>query len=231
VDEQVFAEYLERNVKRSNRRTRAIKSVQQFERHLSPVDKTADQAEPVDLERFLEHHARKRTAKYEVQDLWRYYDATGNDRMKEAVDEMRYRFTPPCRLSRFLDVDPDHLETLKGLGIVTNNQLLYAADTPDKRAKLAEETGMPLPAIEKLVKLSDLARLFGVKGVRAKLYYESGVDSVEKMARWDAMALCDMLVEFVETTGFPGIATLPKEAESTVDLAKKLPIVVEFEDV
>jgi hypothetical protein len=150
--------------------------------------------------------------------------------MREAVDEMRYRFTPPCKLNRFLDIDPGHLETLKGLGIVTNNQLLYAADTPDKRTKLAEETGIPLAAIEKLVKLSDLARIFGLKGVRAKLYYDSGVDTVEKMARWDAIPLRGMLVEFVERTGFPGIATLPKEAEFTVDFAKKLPIVVTFKD-
>lgn len=230
MNEQVFAEYLRRKVKRGNRRTRAIKSVRKFERYLSQADKTADQAEPGDLERFLEQHARKSTAKYEIQDLWRYYDATGNDRMREIVDEMRYRFTPPCKLSRFLDVDPGHLETLKGLGIVTNNQLLYAADTPDKRAKLAEETEIPLAAIEKLVKLSDLARIFGLKGTRAKLYCDSGVDTVEKMARWDAMALRDMLVEFVERTGFPGVATLPKEAEFTVDFAKKLPVVVTFKD-
>jgi hypothetical protein len=214
--------------KRENRRVRAVKSVRKFERYLSQMAKTADQAEPVDLEQFLEQHARKSMAKYEVHDLWRYYDATGNDRMKEAVNEMRYRFTPPFKLSKFLGIDPGHIETLKGLGIRTNNQLLFAADTPEKRADLAEETGIPLAAIEELVKLSDLARLPGVKGIRARLYYDAGVDCVEKMAAWEPEALLKMTAEFVERTGFQGIAPLPKEVSSTIANAKRLPRVVEF---
>lgn len=36
------------------------------------------------------------------------------------------------------------------------------------------------------------------------------------------------LIEFVEKTGFEGIATLPKEVEYTVAQAKKLPKIVEY---
>jgi len=78
------------------------------------------------------------------------------------------------------------------------------------------------------VKLSDLARITGVKGIRARLYYDAGVDTVEKMAKWDAEKLREMLVSFVERTRFDGIAPLPKEAEFTVKTAKKLPKVVEY---
>jgi hypothetical protein len=228
MNEQVFAEYLRQTEKRENRRVRAVKSVRKFERYLFQTGKTADQAEPVDLEQFLDQHARESTTKFEVRDLWRYYDAMDNDRMREAVDEMRYRFTPPFKLSQFIGIDPSHVETLKGLGIRTNNQLLYAANTPDKRTKLAEETGIPLAAIEELVKLSDLARLPGVKGIRARLYYDAGVDCVEKMAAWEAEALLKMTAEFVERTGFDGIAPLPKEVSSTIANAKRLPRIVEY---
>lgn len=37
-----------------------------------------------------------------------------------------------------------------------------------------------------------------------------------------------MLLEFVERTGFDGIASLPKKAESDVVKAKTLPRIVEF---
>jgi len=37
-----------------------------------------------------------------------------------------------------------------------------------------------------------------------------------------------MLIEFVERTGFDGIAPLPKEAEFTVEKAKKFPETVEY---
>ncbi|MDH5596160.1 MAG: DUF4332 domain-containing protein, partial [Candidatus Bathyarchaeota archaeon] len=78
------------------------------------------------------------------------------------------------------------------------------------------------------VKLSDLARILGIKGIRARLYFDAGVDTVEKMAEWNPKELRGMLIEFVERTGFDGIATLPKEAEFSVKKAKRLPRIVEY---
>jgi hypothetical protein len=76
--------------------------------------------------------------------------------------------------------------------------------------------------------LSDLARLPGVKGIRARLYYDAGVDCVEKMAACETEALLALTAEFVERTGFNGIAPLPKEVASTIANAKRLPRVVEY---
>lgn len=78
------------------------------------------------------------------------------------------------------------------------------------------------------MKLSDLARIQGLKSVRARLYYDVGTDTVEKLAEWDPKELRAMLIKFVEKTGFEGIAPLPKEAEYTVETAKKLPKIVEY---
>jgi hypothetical protein len=106
--------------------------------------------------------------------------------------------------------------------------MLEAGRTRDRRNELSAKTGVPAEAILEFVKLSDLARIQGVKGIRARLYYDAGVDSVEKLARWNPKELRAMLIEFVEKTGFEGIAPLPKEAESTVAEAKKLPKIVEY---
>jgi hypothetical protein len=78
------------------------------------------------------------------------------------------------------------------------------------------------------VKLSDLARIPGLKNIRARLYYEAGVDSIKKLAVWDPEELRAMLVDFVEETGFEGIAPWPKEASSAVKTAKKLPEMVDY---
>jgi hypothetical protein len=67
-----------------------------------------------------------------------------------------------------------------------------------------------------------------VKSVRARLYYDAGVDTVEKMAEWDPEELREMLIAFVEQTGFDGVAPLPKEARNTVETARKLPKIVEY---
>jgi len=66
-----------------------------------------------------------------------------------------------------------------------------------------------------------------VKGIRARLYYDTGVDSVEKMAGWEPEALRIMVTKYVERTGFDGTPPLPKEVSSTIANARKLPKIIE----
>jgi len=132
-------------------------------------------------------------------------------------------------LKDFRGVDQGHAKKIAAVGIVDVEQMREAGSTPAKRESLSEQTGIPLETILEFVKLSDLARLGGVKGIRARLYYDAGVDTIEKMAQWDSEELRAMLIEFVERTGFDGIAPLPKEAQNAVETARKLPKVVEYD--
>jgi len=101
--------------------------------------------------------------------------------------------------------------------------------TPATRQELAGRTGVPADAILELVKLSDLARLDGVKAIRARLYYDAGVDSVEKLASFEPEELLRLTAEFVQRTGFEGTAPLPKEALHTIEAARKLPKLVQYD--
>lgn len=68
-------------------------------------------------------------------------------------------------------------------------------------------------------------------GVRARLYYAAGVDSVEKFAAsrkdtgtvWEPELLRLMVTAYVERTGFEGVPPLPKEVSSTIANARRLP--------
>jgi hypothetical protein len=134
----------------------------------------------------------------------------------------------PFKLKEFRGVDAGQIKNLIALGIKNADQMLNAGRTKKQRATLAKETGIPEKNILELVKLSDLARLPGVKGIRARLYYDAGVDSVEKMASQEPEALRIMVTRYVEQTGFDGIPPLPKEVSSTIANAGKLPKVVEY---
>jgi len=134
----------------------------------------------------------------------------------------------PFKLSAFHGVDPAQVERLAAQGIKSAEALLTAGRTPQQRAALAASAGIPEQAVLELVQLSDLARLPGVKGIRARLYYEAGVDSVEKLATWEPEALRIMVTEYVARTGFGGVPPLPKEVSSTVANAQRLPKAVEY---
>jgi predicted RecB family nuclease len=134
----------------------------------------------------------------------------------------------PFKLRDFRGLDPAYVDALEDLGIKTAEKLLAVGATPAQRARLAQEASIPAATVLEMVKLSDLARLPGVKGVRARLYYDAGIDSVEEMAGQEPESLLRLTAEFVERTGFDGIPPLPKEASSTIANARNLPRVVSY---
>jgi predicted flap endonuclease-1-like 5' DNA nuclease len=131
-------------------------------------------------------------------------------------------------IRNFKGINPEYATRLTAAGIKDAEQMLEAGKTRTDRQKLSEKTGIPTEAILEFVKLSDLSRIEGVKNIRARLYYNAGINTVEKMAKWNPEKLQTYLTEFVKTSGFKGIAPLPKEVKHTVETAKKLPKLVEY---
>ena len=64
--------------------------------------------------------------------------------------------------------------------------------------------------------------------MRARLYHDAGVGTIEKLAAWESEALRTMIVDCVERTAFDSVATLPAEARSAVRQARKLSRVVDY---
>jgi hypothetical protein len=234
MDEEGFRRFLKRGGRSVSAAGRCVKHVGQFEAYLHGCQEgqSLDGAGYEDLVRFVAWIEREPQASAKTH-LWAiryYYDYTGDAEMRNlagALREERIERTP-FDLGGFRSVDPDQVERLAASGIRNVKQMLKAGATADDREALAAETGVPLNAILEFVKLSDLARIPGIKGIRARLYHDAGVDSVERLAQWDPELLRAMLVEFVERTGFDGIAPLPKEVAFSVAAARRLPRIVEF---
>lgn len=134
----------------------------------------------------------------------------------------------PFKLKDFRGIKPEIITKLANLGIKNSVQMLSAGQTAKRRAGLAMQANISNEDVLELVKLCDLSRLPGVKGIRARLYYDAGVDTVEKLAAYEPEVLLAKTSAFLEQSGFEGIAPLPKEVRSTITNAIKLPKVVEW---
>jgi len=134
----------------------------------------------------------------------------------------------PFKLRDFRGITPEAIVKLEARHIKNAEQLLIVGRTKKQRSVLAKEADISEDVLLELVKLSDLARLPGVKGIRARLYYDAGIDSIEKMANWEPEALRVIVTKYVEQTGFDGKPPLPKEVSSTIANAQKLPKIVDF---
>lgn len=234
MNEDKFKVFLKRGGRTDEVAQKAVMLTRQFEEFLNTesASKKLDEASAQDLLYFVDWIERSPniSAKVHLWALCYYYEFVHNDKMRHLVGALRQARIDrtPFPLKDFSGVDASTLERLATLGIKNTKQMLEAGQTPQRRQSLSEKTGVPPEMILKLVKLSDLARIPGVKDIRARLYYEAGVDTVEKLAFWEPEALRAMIVAFVAKTGFDGVPTLPKEAGFTVLSARKLPKFVQY---
>lgn len=235
MDRQGFEKYLKKFGKKPHVVNGLIKQVEQFEEYLGFEKgkglEAVNSSDLVDYVASLEA-GKPGLARIKVRGVALYYQFTGDQSLASVASGIREKGIAKTRkvfkLKDFRGINPKDTSKLEALGIRDVQQILEAGKTPQARQQLASRTGVSPDAILELVKLSDLARIEGVKSIRARLYYDAGVDTLDKMAGWDPKKLRKMLIDFVKETGFKGIAPLPKEAEYTIMKARQLPKIVEF---
>jgi predicted flap endonuclease-1-like 5' DNA nuclease len=234
LNEEAFVKFLKRGGRSESVAKGVVVQVKAFEQYLQEQRgcKELDKASPKDLEAFVSYieEKRKGAARKYLHGIRYYYDYASNEEMRNLAGKMRQQriIQTPFPLRDFRGINPVYIKRLADMGIRNVKDMLDAGQTRKAREELSRRAGIPSEAILELTKLSDLARIQGVKGIRARLYYDAGVDTIEKMAKWNPEKLRLMLVAFVEKTGFDGIAPLPKEAECTVAEAKRLPKIIEY---
>jgi hypothetical protein len=233
MDKKGFKDFMKKNRRSEKTIKRCVEFIKTFENYLIDFKggKPLEEVTSEDLEDFTvwAEEKIKSVNKY----LWGigyYYEFISNPAIRGVAAELRKEKIKrqPLALKKFVGVNPEHVEKLLAVGIKNVQEMIQAGRTKSERETLSKKSGVPLDGIMELVKLSDLARIPGVKDIRARLYYEAGVDNIEELSAWDPEELRAMLVDFVEETSFEGIAPWLKEAEFTIEFAMKLPRIVEY---
>lgn len=241
IEREGFLEYLKASGRKEDVARRVICLVQVFEEFLYGRSNTVlDNATEGDLDAFIEfvdqekgqfprHDEIQPSAKSYLWALRYYYRYRKNDPLATytAMQREKRIQRKPLLLKEFRGIHPDHLVALAAFKINNIDQMLQAGGTADGREHLAGQTGIPIANILELVNLSDLARIPGVKGIRARLYHDAGFDTVETLAGSEVEDVLRITQEFVRETGFDGIAPLPAEVSFTIKTARSLPVLVE----
>ena len=235
VDMEEFKKHLRRRGKKEHVGQALVAYVQQFAAYLQE-QRGAElrSASTSDLEAFSGwvEEQQKGSARKVVRGIALYYEMIGQEDIAALARRIREEAIAKTRkvfaLKDFRGVDEGYVQKLAKEDIVNVEQMIEAGKTPSLRAELSRRTGIPLEAILEFVKLSDLTRVGALKSVRARLYYDAGVDTIEELAQWEPGELRLMFVDFVERTGFDGIAPLPKEVRNAVATARELERLVEY---
>jgi hypothetical protein len=234
MNETEFRNFLRRNKRKDSAIEQIMEFVSEFEafysRYYSPGSIAETTVEALESYVSWIESEPEESASKPLWALRYYFDFIENQELSDLAGELRAERVKrkPFMIKNFRRVNPEHIEKLALVYIENRDQMVDAGRTPALRQKLAEQTGVPLEAIRELVNLSDLARIRGVRSVRARLYHDAGL-TTESLATWEPEALHAMLIEWVEKNEFQGIAPLPKEVQHLVAEAHKLPKLVLYE--
>jgi hypothetical protein len=232
MDKKGFIQFLEKKKKSERTINNYTDFVQQYETYLFEHKnrKKMEQAGKKELHDF-EKWGETNNIKINRY-LWgikEYYDFISKGELKlEANAMVGERYFSQFKLKDFVGVKKSYIKALAKEEIKTAKEMLYAGLNKQKRKELSRNTGIPLEDVLELVKLSDQARIGGHKKVRARLYHEAGLDTIDKMAACDPTEMRQRLADFIQKTGFKGIPPTPGEAQNTVNMAKYIKRLVQY---
>jgi predicted flap endonuclease-1-like 5' DNA nuclease len=119
-------------------------------------------------------------------------------------------------------VEPDILQRLLSMNIVTTEDLYNRTDTPKKRAKLEKSLGVPKEKILFWAEFCDLLRIEGIGPKVARVLLHCGIHGTKDLAKSDPQALLEKIVKAnkeIEVLGkIPDIETV----NHWISLAKSL---------
>lgn len=238
MNEEGFRAFLKKQRRSQGTIQQCVRLAGEFEAYLCQHrdGKDLDEAGSKDLESFVlwKKKQRKSVNSY----LWaihRYYEYTSNEPMHRLATNMRQQEIAKgrgkrksLRLKDIRGVAAEHIEKLTSIGIADVEGVLEAGRTKEEREDLSRRSGVPLDGVLELVKLADLTRIVDIKGVRVRLLYEAGVDTVEKVSRYDPEELRERIMEVNEERQILKRHPTLVETRYWVTQAKALQKVVEY---
>ena len=209
-----------------------IQRVKRFEEYLknNEAGKPMSDLTTEDLKKFVIWSKNNNVNAY--QDLWglrEYLRFLKRDELDYSASfVMQMIQLEKFKLKDFMTANQEFAKKLAEIGVKTASQLLEVGKTIKERKILANKSDIPEDAVLKFVKLANLARAPGHMKKRACLYYESGLDTFDKIANQNPETMIKFLTEFITKTGFNGSPPLLGDARFSVENSKRIPRIIEF---
>jgi len=100
--------------------------------------------------------------------------------------EVKSYLPNPMRLATFPGINIKDIQALESIGIRNTKQLFNKCQDRKEIKQLSIETGIPIENLDEFFALSDLARLYGVGPVFARIIYDVGIKSVNDFVKYEA---------------------------------------------
>lgn len=134
----------------------------------------------------------------------------------------------PNKISDFIGISKVTIGSLEKIGVTNTEKLYDKAIKKSDREKLAASIGIKYQDILELAKLADLSRIKWVGATYARMLYDLGVDTVEKVSESDPIDLHARINQMIkEKNIFKGAIGL-NDVKILIESAGELPFEIEY---
>ncbi len=141
--------------------------------------------------------------------------------------EARSRVPKPVALAKIPGSSPDEITILAANGIKNTKQLFDQAAEKANRVHLARQTGLPEPVLLSWARLADFARINGVGPVFIRILAETGIPSLDALAKMDAEKLFNEVKITYYHLGYTNANFTVKDMAMCIEIAAQLPHTLE----
>jgi len=155
-------------------------------------------------------------------------DYFSGDYLTILLRELNSTLPKPNKLADFTGISKNAIDKLEKIGIKNTEKLYDKVIKKSDRQKLADSTGIDYQDMLELTKLSDLSRIKWVGATYARMLYDLGVDTVEKVSKSDPNDLHTRINQFIkEKNIFKGQIGL-NDIKILIEAATEIPLEVEY---
>ena len=134
----------------------------------------------------------------------------------------------PNKINEFIGISPDTVSKLEKIGIKDTFGLFDKIITPKSRKELSNKSGITDLEIMELTKLTDLSRIKWVGAMFARVLFESGFDTVEKVSKANHEDLYKRITQLNKERNLYKGNIGVNDMKLCVNAAKEVPLDIEY---
>jgi hypothetical protein len=144
--------------------------------------------------------------------------------------EIKSYLPNPVSLTKFPGINQDNVAKMADMRIKNSKQILTRVMGQNDLSHLSIKLDIPPNDLLEILRLSDLVRISGVGPIFARMMYDNGTNTTEKVANSNPKPLFEELISLNEKNNYTKAKFTQNDVFYCINFAKKLPVILNITD-
>ena len=134
----------------------------------------------------------------------------------------------PINFKKFPGLKTEILGKLETVGVKNTRQLFNKVKTKEERKKFSQQTGISVEELIEFVKLTDLSRIKWIGPIFARIFFDPGTDTADKVSKSTAKDLFKKLKEINKKQSYTKANFTENDVRLCIEVSKSVPKTIKY---